>query len=64
MFINRVKLTALDRIEKNLSSLLNALEEAIIFGASSCGLFVRVMAKNLLPVGTLDLFLGGFVAVL
>jgi hypothetical protein len=64
MFIDRVKLTALDGIEKDFSSLLNALEEAIILGTSSCSLFIRVMAENLLAVSTLDLFFGGFVAVL
>jgi hypothetical protein len=43
---------------------LDALEEAIIFGASSRGLLIRVMTKNLLTMGTLNLFLGGFVTVL
>ena len=64
MFIDRVKLTTLDGIEKNFSSLLDTLEEAIILSASSRSLLIRVMAENLLAVGTLDLFFGGFVAVL
>ena len=64
MFIDGIKLTALDRIKKNFGSLLNTLEEAIIFSASSRGLLIRVVAENLFAVGTLDLFLGGFVAVL
>jgi hypothetical protein len=57
-------LTALDGIEKDLGSLLDALKEAIIFSASRCGLLIRVMAENLLAVGTLNLFFGGFIAVL
>lgn len=64
MFVDGVKLTALDGIEKDLGSLLDALKEAIIFSASRCGLLIRVMAENLLAVGTLNLFFGGFIAVL
>jgi hypothetical protein len=64
MFINRIKLTPLDGIKKDFSSFLDAFEEAIIFGTSSCSLLIWVMAENFLAVGAFDLFFGGFVAVL
>jgi len=63
VLIDRVELTALNGIKKNFCSLLNALEEAVILGASSSSLFVRVMTENLLAMGTLDLFFGSFMAV-
>lgn len=43
----------------NLESLLDTFEKGIIFGrASSCAL-VRMMTKDLLAVGALDLGVGG-----
>ena len=63
MFIDGVKLATLDGIKKNFGSFLNALKEAIIFGASGGGFLVRVMTENLLAVCTLNLFFGSFVAV-
>jgi len=63
VLVDGVKLATLDGIKKNFGSFLNALKEAIIFGASGGGFLVRVMTENLLAVCTLNLFFGSFVAV-
>jgi len=63
-FVNRIELAALYRIEENFCSLLNTLEEAVIFGATSSSLLIRVMAKDLFAMSTLYLFLGSLVTVL
>lgn len=64
MLINRIILATLDRIGENFGSLLNTLEEAVIFGVTSSSLLVGVVAENLLAVSTLDLLLGGSPSVL
>jgi hypothetical protein len=43
---------------------LDTFEEAVIFSATSSSFLVRVMAKNLLAVGTLNLLLRGLESVL
>lgn len=56
-------MSAFDGIGKDFKGLLDAFEKGIIFGrASSCAL-VRMMAKDLLPVGALDLGVGGAITV-
>ena len=62
-FIYRVKLAALDRVKKNFSSLLDALEELVVFSSTGRGLLVGMMFKDLLAVGSLDLILGCAVSV-
>jgi hypothetical protein len=42
---------------------LDALEEIVVFGASGGSLLVGMMLKNLLAVGTLDLFFRGLESV-
>ncbi len=64
MFVDGVVLAALDRVKKNLGSLLNALEEAVILGTAGGRLLIRVMAKNLLAVGSLDLLFCGLESIL
>lgn len=64
MLIDGIELATLDGVEKDFSGLLDALEKSVVLGASSGGLLVRVMAKNLLAVGSLDLLFGSLVAVL
>ena len=61
--INRIELTAFDRVEKDFGGLLYAFEEGVILGGASRRFLVRVMAKNLFAVGPLDLSLCSFVAV-
>ena len=63
MLIDGIKLTTLDGIKKDLGSLLDTLEKAVIFGASSGGLLIGVMTENLLAVCTLNLLFGSLVAV-
>lgn len=63
MFVNGVELAALDGIEEDLGSLLNTLEEAIVFSAAGSCLLVRVMAEDLLAMCALDLLLGCLVAI-
>lgn len=62
--IDGIELAALDRIKENFGSLLNTLEETVVLSATSSGLLVRVMAKDLLAVSSLDLFFGSLVTVL
>jgi hypothetical protein len=58
-------LTTLSRVEEDLSSFLNALEEAVVFVAlTGGGLLVGMVAEDLLAVGALDLFGGSLVTVL
>jgi hypothetical protein len=64
MLIHGIVLATLDGIEKDLSSLLDALEEVIILSATSSRLLIWVMAKDLLAVGALDLLFGSLVSVL
>ena len=64
VLIDGIELATLDGVEKDFSGLLDALEKSVVLGASSGGLLVRVMAKNLLAVGSLDLLFGSLVAVL
>jgi hypothetical protein len=63
VLVNRVILATLDGVEEDLGSLLNALKEGVVLVAARCSLLVRMMAKNLLPVSTLDLLLTGLVTV-
>lgn len=64
VLIAGIVLTTLGRVEKNFSSLLNTLEEAVVFVAlAGGGLLIGVMAEDLLAVGALDLFGGSLVAV-
>lgn len=61
--VYRVKLAALGGVKKDFSSLLNALEEGIVLIAARCSLLVRVVTKDLLAMGALDLVLGSLEAV-
>jgi hypothetical protein len=61
--VDRVPLAPLDGVEKDFVGLLDAFEEIVVFGFSRCGLFVGVVAQDLLAVGTLDLFGSCAVAV-
>lgn len=63
-FVDGVELAALDGVEKNFGSFLDALEERIVLIASRGSLFVGMMTEDLLAVGALDLFLGRSVSVL
>lgn len=63
VLIDGIVLATLDRVGEDFSGFLNALEEAVILGVSSCSLLVRMMAENLLSVGALDLIFGGSPAV-
>lgn len=64
VFVDGVVLAALDGIEEDLSGFLNALEEAVVFGAAGGCSLIGVVAEDLLAVSTLDLLLGGFESVL
>jgi hypothetical protein len=64
MFIDGIVLATLDRIEEDLGSLLDALEEVIILSATSSRLLIWVMAKDLLAVGALNLLFRSLVSVL
>lgn len=65
VLIAGIVLATLSRVEKDLSSLLDTLEEAVIFVAlAGSGLLVGMVAEDLLAVGALDLFGGSLVAVL
>lgn len=57
MLVDGIVLATLDRIKENLGSFLDALEEAVVLGTTSRCLFIGMMAKNLLSVGTLNLLL-------
>lgn len=57
--VNRVELAAADRVEEDLSRLLDALEEVIVISAAGGGLLVGVVLQDLLAVGALDLVFGG-----
>jgi len=57
LFINRVELTALDRVEENLGCLLDTFEEVVVLVAlSRSSLLVWMVAEDFLAMGTLDLF--------
>lgn len=62
--VDAIELSALDRIGEDFMSLLNALEEAVVFFNASSGFLVRMVLENLSAVGFLDLLLRCFVAVL
>lgn len=62
--IDRIELTALDGVEEDLGSLLDALEEVVVLGAAGGSLLVGVVLEDLLAMGTLDLVLGSPEAVL
>lgn len=64
MFVNGIILAALNRVKEDFGGLLNALEEGIVFSATSCCLLVWMMTEDLLAVGALDLFFGSLVSVL
>jgi hypothetical protein len=64
MFIDGIVLATLDRIEEDLGSLLDALEEVIILSATSSRLLIWVMAKDLLAMGALNLLFSSLVSVL
>lgn len=64
MLINGIVLATLDGIEKDLGSLLDALEEVVILSATSSRLLIWVMAKDLLAVGALNLLFRSLVSVL
>ena len=65
VLIAGIVLATLSRVEKDLSSLLDTLEEAVVFVAlAGSGLLVGMVAEDLLAVGALDLFRGSLVAVL
>jgi hypothetical protein len=64
MFIDGIVLATLDRIEEDLGSLLDALEEVIILSATSSRLLIWVMAKDLLAMGALNLLFRSLVSVL
>lgn len=63
MFINRIELSALDRIKENFGGLLYTFEKAIVLGTASGCFLIWMMTKDLLAMGTLDLLFGCFVAV-
>lgn len=62
--IDGIELAALDGVEEDLGSFLDALEEVIILGAAGGSLLIGVVLEDLLAVGTLDLVLGSPEAVL
>ena len=62
--VYRIKLAAFDRVEQDFGGFLYALEKGVVLGGASGCLFVRVMTKDLLAVGTFNLGFRSFVAVL
>ena len=64
LLVDRVVLAASDGVKKDLSGLLDTLEELVIVDTALGGLLVGVVLEDLLAVGLLDLVLGGLVAVL
>lgn len=64
MLVDRVVLAALDGVKEDFGGFLDTLEEAVVLGATSGGLLIRMMAENLLAVGTLDLLFGSLVSML
>ena len=63
MLVNGIELAALDRIEEDLGGFLDTFEKAVVFGATSSGLLVRMVTEDLLAVSTLDLFFGCLVTI-
>jgi hypothetical protein len=53
-----------DGVGQDLVRFLDTLEEAVTFLLTSRGFLVGVVLEDLLAVGFLDLFVGGFEAVL
>lgn len=62
-FIDGVELSAFDRVGEDLGGFLDTFEEAVVFGVTGGGLFIRMMTKDLLAVSTLDLVFCSAVAV-
>lgn len=62
--VDGIELAALDGVEEDLGSLLDALEEVVILSAAGGSLLIGVVLEDLLAVGTLDLVLGSAEAVL
>lgn len=57
-------MTALDGVEEDFCSFLDALEERVVLITSRGSFLVGMMTEDLLAVGALDLFLSGSVSVL
>jgi hypothetical protein len=64
MFVDRIELSTLDRVQKNLGGFLDTFEERIILGASSSRSLVWMMLEDLFTMSTLDLVFCCFEAVL
>lgn len=62
--VDGIELAALDGVEEDLGSLLDALEEVVVLSAAGGSLLIGVVLEDLLAVGTLDLVLGSAEAVL
>jgi hypothetical protein len=56
--VDGVELAAADGVQKQISGLLDTLEESVVLGLAGSGLLVGVVTQDLLTVSTLDL-LGG-----
>ena len=61
-FVDGVVLAALDRVEEDFGSALDAFEEGVVFVTAGGGSFVGVVAKDLFAVGAADLVFGCSVA--
>ena len=62
--VDRVELPAADWVEEDLGGFLDAFEKGVVFGVAGRCFLVRVVAEDLLSVGTLDLVFCSLVAVL
>ena len=56
-------MAAFDGIGEDFKGFLDAFEKGVVFGGAGGGTFVGVMAEDFFAVGTLDLGVGGTVAV-
>lgn len=56
-------MSAFDRVGEDLGGFLDTFEEAVVFGVTGGGLFIRMMTKDLLAVSTLDLVFCSAVAI-
>ena len=63
VLVDRVELSALDGVGKDLEGLLNTFEEGIILCTARSSALVWVVLQDLLTMSTLDLLFSCFVAV-
>ena len=62
--VDGVELSAADGVEEDFGGFLDAFEKGVVFGVAGSCFLVRVVAEDLLSVGTLDLIFCSLVAIL